>query len=141
MKAPAVLSATIFAVLGLFVVGCSSPQSRIKKNQAAYDAAPPEIQSKIRAGQVDVGFTTDQVIMALGKPDRRDTRVTAGGESEVWLYRDHKPSFGFGLGVGGGSGSTSVGSGVSIGTGGGIDYKLGVVIKEGRVIAVERRAR
>jgi hypothetical protein len=88
--------------LSLAFAGCSTPDSRIEKNSAAFASYPPAVQTKIRAGEVDVGFTAEMVTLALGKPDRVVRRQTAEGETEVWAYADKSPTIGFGFGVGGG---------------------------------------
>jgi len=133
-------SAVLSAFL-LVLTGCSTTDSRIKGHQAAFDAAPPAVQAKIRAGQVDVGYTPDLVLMALGEPDRRYTRTTANGTTDIWAYVSHKPSFSIGLGVIGGGGGTMVGSGVAVGTGDRSDDKLRVIFSGGRVAALETSTR
>jgi len=133
-----------FAVTGfvLVVAGCSTTDSRIKDRQATFDASGPELQAKIRAGKVEVGFTSEQVLMALGKPDRQYTRTTAKGTTDIWAYADHRPKFSFGVGVVGGGGGTMVGSGVAIGTGGDRDDdRLRVILEGGRVVAIEMSGR
>jgi hypothetical protein len=135
-------SAAVFAVMMILAAGCSTTTSRIDKNQTAFAAASPDVQAKIRAGHVDVGFTIEQVMMALGEPDRRFTRTTEKGVAEVWAYADHGPAFSFGMGVGGGGGSTSVGTGVMVNTGGNRDSdRIRVVFDGGRVSALEKRGR
>jgi hypothetical protein len=119
------------------VAGCSTVDSRVKDNQAAFDALPPETQQKIRSGKIDIGYTPQMVTMALGKPDRAYTRTSEKGTSEVWAYRDRKPSFSFGVGIGGGGG-THVGTGLGITTGGDrYDDKLRIVFVDGKVASVE----
>lgn len=128
----------------LAAAGCAStPSSRIQSAREVYNSYPMEVQEKIASGQVDVGFTTEQVRMALGKPDRVASRTTPDGTSEVWSYRDKGPRFsvGLGLGVGGGGGSTRVGTGVGVSTGG-RDYddeKTRVIFDQrGQVTSVEQ---
>lgn len=135
-------AAAAFALWGLlFVSACSTTDGRIKEHQAAFDAAPPDVQAKIKAGQVTLGFTETQVLMAMGEPDRRYTRTTANETVSVWAYRDHKPSFSFGVGMAGGGGGTLVGSGVGISTRGDRnDDKYRVVFSGGRVTALETRS-
>lgn len=143
MKIRHILLASVAGVLTL--AGCSSVDSRIAKNREAFASWPAEVQSKVVQGQIDLGFTTDQVRVALGEPDRVFTRTTADGTSEVWSYRDRGPKFGFGVGVGMGSigsrGGTFGGVGIHTGPGGYLDdEKLGVVFdRNGRVTAIERR--
>ena len=73
-------------VLLLAASGCATPESRIKKNQALFDSFPAEVQEKVKAGQIDIGFTADMVAIALGKPGRVYQRKTTEGETEVWSY-------------------------------------------------------
>ena len=106
-----------------------------------YESFPAAVQSKISAGQVAIGFTPDQVTLALGKPDQKLTRAEAGGESEVWVYIKEKPQFSFGVGVGGGSynggGGSAAGVGVSTTTRPNDEF-MRVVFVDGRVTAIEK---
>ena len=122
------------------LAGCSStPDSRIADNRAAFDELPAAAQQKIRAGQVEVGFTPEMVRLALGMPDRVYTRRSEQVDTEVWGYQDRGPRFSFGIGVGGAVGRhSSAGVGLSTSTG---DYhrddKIRVEFREGRVTAVD----
>lgn len=124
-------------LLLLGLAACGSPASRIRSDQSSFDRYPAEVQEKIRAGQIAIGFTPEQVQMALGKPSRSSVRETGTGSSEVWSYSESKPGLSFGLGTFSG-GSTSVGGGVSVGSGGSTDEKLRVVFEGGRVSAIEQ---
>ena len=122
--------------------GCASPSSRIGKSQAAFDSYPTEVQAKIRAGEVAVGFTPEQVKMALGKPDRIWERTTPAGAAEVWVYLDDGPRGSLGLGLGIGGGSTMAGGGVDVGTdSGAANERLRVTFTGGRVVAIDQRAK
>jgi len=127
-------------ITALLLAGCASPASRIADKQSVYDSYPPEVRSRIAAGQVDVGFTPEQAELALGKPTRKYSRTTAKGTSEVWAYTKTRPSFSFGVGGGFGIGSGGFGS-VGIGTGtAGEDPedKLRLVFEDGKITAVEQ---
>ncbi|MFH0879025.1 MAG: hypothetical protein V2A34_04885, partial [Lentisphaerota bacterium] len=76
----------VAACLVCLLAGCSTPASRIKRNPALFNSYPVDVQEKIKQGKVDIGFTKDMVEMALDKPDRLYTRLTADGLSEVWSY-------------------------------------------------------
>ena len=126
------------SLLAFGLVACSTPDSRISKHRAEFDALPVETQTKIRSGKVEVGYTASMVEMALGKPDRRYTRQTEQGTSEVWAYRDRGPSLGFGFGVGGGSHSSGVGAGIGVSTRGDrSEDRLRVIVADGKVTAIE----
>jgi hypothetical protein len=138
------LSIGVLAAVAVFAAGCSTVDSRIAKNREAFNSWPPAVQDKVVVGQIDLGFTTDQVAVALGQPDRVFTRTTADGTSQVWTYRDRGPRFSFGVGVGMGSFGGRGGSfgGVGINTGGGYhdDEKMGIVFDpNGRVSSIETR--
>lgn len=129
------------ALLALGLLACATPASRISSQQSIFDSYPAEVQQKIRAGEAGIGFTPEQVRLALGEPGDIYSRQTEQGESEVWVYRDSKPGLSFGLGTYSG-GSTGVGGGIGIGTGGGrAEDKLRVTFEAGQVTAIEKAAR
>jgi hypothetical protein len=126
-------------VVGL-LAGCSTVDSRVKEHEAAFNTWPADVQQKVRDKQVDVGFTPDMVLVALGDPARKVTRTTAQGQGEVWLYEDKSPKFSIGLGVGSMRGGTGVGGGVTVGDSMWRDNEsMRVIFEGGRVTAVERR--
>jgi hypothetical protein len=134
----------VIAACALILTGCSTVDSRIAKNRDAFNSWPPAVQDKVVLGQIDIGFTPDQVRVALGEPDRVFTRTAADGTSQVWSYRDRGPRFGFGVGVGmgsfGGRGGTFGGIGVGTDAGYRDDEKVGVVFDAaGRVSSIETR--
>ena len=135
---PRLLALAVLAC-ALAFAGCSTPDSRIEKNSAAFASYAPAVQAKIRAGEVDVGFTPEMVTMALGKPDGIRRRVSAEGETEVWVYADKSPTFSFGVGVGGGGHHSGGGVAVGTSTGGEREDRLRVIFQAGKVTAIERR--
>lgn len=82
-------------LLVVWLAGCATPDSRIKKNQALFDSLPAEAQAQIREGQVSLGFTPDMVRLAVGEPDRRSIRTDASGRTEVWSYTRYETVDGF----------------------------------------------
>jgi len=120
------------------LAACATPESRIASSRAAFEKFPAEIQRKIRAGQVDVGYSKEMVQMALGEPDRTFTRKTEAGDTEVWGYHDSSPRFSFGLGIGGGGRHSSMGGGMAVSTGGyDPEEKIRIEFREGLVSAVD----
>lgn len=130
----------VFAAAAVLLAACATPASRIADEQSTFDSYPADVQQKIKAGEVSVGFSKDMVRLALGKPDREYQRETGEGRSEIWAYFDSKPSFNIGLGLGGFGGRTSVGGGVGIGLGGNEEEKLRIVFQNERVSVIERNA-
>ncbi len=80
----------ILALAALAVAGCSTVDSRIAKHQTEFDSWPPAVQQKVRAKQVDLGFTPAGVHGCWASPDRKYMRTTAQGTTEVWAYRDDR---------------------------------------------------
>lgn len=120
--------------------GCASVDSRIDQNRAAFDEWSPEVQAKIRAGKVDLGFTPKQVKVALGEPDRIYTRTTEEGSADVWAYEDKKPRLSLGLGVSsGGYGSSTSGGVAYSGRDDRQEDAVRVVLVQGKVTAVETK--
>lgn len=133
------LSHLVLALLTLaLLAACSSPESRIASRRGVFDQFPAEVQAKIRAGQVGVGFTTEMVQLALGEPDRKFTRKTEGGDTEVWGYRSSSPRFSLGLGIGTGGRHSAVGGGIAVSSGGyDPEEKIRVEFRAGLVTAVD----
>jgi hypothetical protein len=140
MKTNRLLSFLLVSI-ALVAAGCATTQSRANRSPE-FSSWPPTIQTTVLAGHIDMGFTREQVHVALGDPDYSYTRTTTDGTSEVWGYRDHGPRFGFGVGVGTFHGNTAMGTGIGIGTGGRPDEKVRVVFdRAGRVERVEEATR
>ena len=94
MKTPKffLLAATALAVL--CVAGCSTPESRIRKNPEAFARLTPAQQDLIRKGQIAIGFDQEMVQLALGEPDHITTRTDAAGASEIWCYTSYESTDG-----------------------------------------------
>lgn len=134
-----IASALCLVSVALLAACSSTPDSRIAKNQAAFGDYPAAVQQKIRAGEVDVGFTPEMVRLALGEPTRQFNRRTDRGTADVWVYHNNGPRFSFGVGIGGAVGrNSSAGVGVSTSTGGyDPEEKMRVEFRDGRVTAIE----
>jgi hypothetical protein len=131
--------ACFVSILSLLLAGCAStPTERVAQHKAAYSQWPADVQANVAAGRVAVGYTTEQVRVALGDPTRTFTRVTTEGTSEIWAYVDNPPRFSIGLGIGSWGRSSSVGGGVGVSTGGFRDgERMHVIFDNGRVSAIE----
>ena len=130
-------SGVLFVAL---LAACSGiPQSRIDQRIAPmFDKYPADVQQKINAGHVDIGFTPDMVLMALGDPAKKWNVKTDKGETEIWSYHNNTPQFSFGIGVGsvGPHGGAAVGVGSTTG-GYEPDEKMRVQFNDGRVTLIE----
>lgn len=72
----------------LLLIGCSTPESRIKKNPELFASFPEEVKANVKQGLIMVGYTRDMVFIALGEPDRKFVRTTPEGRTEIWSYLD-----------------------------------------------------
>lgn len=130
----------LFVGVALALAGCASPGTRVAANRAEFNTWPPEVQDNVLAGRIDVGYSTAQVRMALGAPDRITTRKDSDGTSEIWTYGDRSPRFSWGFGFGTGGRNSSVGVGVST-TSRGRDTASRVVFDQtGKVSSIETAA-
>jgi hypothetical protein len=117
-------------------LSCSTPDSRIQKNQDLFNSYPAEVQKNIRAGKVDVGYTEDMVRMALGDPDQTTVNKTAQGEVPVWTYTKISPGRAISVGHSIGSGRTRTGVSVGMGRSSQTRYEAVVEFRDGRVSKV-----
>lgn len=74
------------ALAAACLVGCATPESRIKKNPEAFASLAPDVQENVRQGKIDLGYSPAAVEIALGAPQRQYTRRTAEGDRMVWSY-------------------------------------------------------
>jgi hypothetical protein len=144
MRLPTNPLTVLFAAILLVTSGCvtSTPQKRISQHRSAYEQFPSEVQRKISAGEVDIGFTEEMALMAVGNPGRKFTRTGPEGDSEVWVYFRREPKVGFGFAVSSGNYGSGVSSGVSVSTGSQNDEEsLRLYFQEGKVQSIERIGR
>ncbi|MFA5058538.1 MAG: hypothetical protein WC485_10535 [Opitutaceae bacterium] len=90
MKTSKFLLLAVTALAAFCLAGCSTPESRIRKNPAAFARLTPAQQEMIKKGEVAIGFDQEMVQLALGEPDHVFTRTEAGGVSEVWTYTTYE---------------------------------------------------
>lgn len=136
------LAYLIFPIVGLFVAGCSTVESRISGHQADFNTWPPAVQQQVRTGHINIGFTREQVQVALGSPDHVFARTAANGSYEVWSYRDRGPHFSFGVGMASFGRGSAVGGGIGVGSTPYPDEKLRVIFDAyGRVSSIEQVTR
>jgi hypothetical protein len=72
--------------------GCATPAARIKRHPELFTGFPPEVQTAVREGRIDLGYTPEMVYIALGQPSRKYDREDAEGTAEVWAYTDRYPA-------------------------------------------------
>ena len=126
--------ACVAILTAAIAVGCaSSPDARIGDDQALFDTWPVDVQTKVRAGEIDLGMTEDQVRMAVGEPDETASAIDANGETVTWTWAHSRPGLSLGLG-GIGIGGIGLG-GVGVGTGSKRTVDRVVKFRNGEVIS------
>ena len=127
-----------FFLVAIASFACSTIDSRIARDQALFDTYPPEVQQNIRKGVIEVGYSPEMVLMALGEPDRRAEVQQEDGVFEVWTYRKSVPGIAVGMGTGGYVGSgVGIGTGVTMGEPARSEDRAVVHFQGGRVVRVE----
>ena len=82
-------------LLALLVTGCESDggmSARAQEKSATYAALKPWQKKYIDKGSVAEGFTPDMVYIAMGRPDKVETKELAAGNAEMWTYSRFYPS-------------------------------------------------
>ncbi|MBV9488773.1 MAG: hypothetical protein JO069_03485 [Verrucomicrobia bacterium] len=81
------LPAAFTAILGaLWLAGCSTIDSRIQKDPAAFGALSPSDQALVRSGRIREGFPQPAVYLAWGRPDQVRQGARQGHPYEAWVY-------------------------------------------------------
>ncbi len=129
---------SLILLLGSIALGgCASVETRISRHQSEFDSWPAEVQDKIRAGNIDLGFTPDQVRVALGEPDKIYSRKSAEKEEEIWAYFDSRGRFSFGVSVGSHGRGGAIGGVVRERQEDRLDDATRVVFEADKVVALE----
>jgi len=80
-----ILLAAVFA-LSACMTAQQLRESRIAASPEIFNSFSLEVQQKVRAGQIELGFSEEMVRLAWGLPDRIYTRTTDKGQATVWTY-------------------------------------------------------
>jgi hypothetical protein len=77
-------------ILGAGLLGgcsvCASPDCRIQQHQEAYNSWPQSVQERVASGQIEPGYTSRMVFVALGAPDETRQVETDHGMVTQWVY-------------------------------------------------------
>ena len=83
-------------LLALLVSGCETDDggitARTQEKSAAYAKLQFWQKSFIAKGVIAEGFTPDMVYMAMGKPNKIDTKQPSQGSVELWTYSQYYPN-------------------------------------------------
>jgi len=70
----------------LFLTSCSTVESRIKQNSAAFNSLSPSDQALVRNGQIVEGLPQAAVYIAWGPPDQTRSGQRNGKSYAAWVY-------------------------------------------------------
>ena len=87
------ISAGAAVVLALFLSGCETDAVavRAQEKSAVYAALTPWQKKNLDRGSVAQGFSPDMVYIAVGSPDRVETKEFPEGPAELWTYTRYYP--------------------------------------------------
>lgn len=100
------VSRWLLAAAAGLMISCtaSTPQTRIARNPAMFEALTPAQQELVSRGRIERGLPMDGVFLAWGKPDRVVEWDRSGSRLERWTYLGLRPvhtySLGWGIGPG-----------------------------------------
>lgn len=77
-------------LVSLLAAGCATSgiENRAQEKATVFNQLSPDVQRRIRDGQVGMGFTEDMVYIAIGKPSKTETRSSDSGPVVVWIYKN-----------------------------------------------------
>jgi len=92
---PHLIPAGAAVVLALLVTGCESDggvSARKQEKSAVYATLRPWQKTLIDKGVISNEFTPDMVYLAMGKPDKVETKDFPEGRAEMWTYSHYFPN-------------------------------------------------
>lgn len=81
--------ASILVAGGLLalICGCESVDARVARHAATFGQLGPDVQARLRTGEVARGDTFDMVVIAAGEPQHANSITTSGGRTRTtWTY-------------------------------------------------------
>jgi hypothetical protein len=72
------------SLLGLS--GCNTFQHRVTQKAEVFNSLDAATQARLKAGDIRLGDTMDEVYIALGAPDEKRNRTTSQEQTTVWIY-------------------------------------------------------
>ena len=79
-------AALLLAALVFLLSGCNTFEKRVKEKATVFVALDAATQARLKAGQVNIGDSTDMAYIALGVPDEAHDQASAEGAAVVWVY-------------------------------------------------------
>lgn len=90
---PSLLLSALLAIV--LLSGCESTggvSSRIQEKSTAFATLTPEQQKMIRAGEIETGFTSEMVYMALGSASKTEVKDSPDGPITMLTFNKYYPT-------------------------------------------------
>jgi len=90
---PSLLLSALLAIV--LLSGCETTggvSSRIQEKSAAFAALTPEQQKLVRSGEIEIGFTSDMVYMALGPASKTEVKDSPDGPVTMLTFNKYYPT-------------------------------------------------
>jgi hypothetical protein len=84
------------SVTALFLVGCSTTESRISDHPEIFQSLSPREQQLVAAGQITPGMSRNAVWLAWGAPDQKTVGAMRGQATETWIYVHYTYAYPYG---------------------------------------------
>jgi hypothetical protein len=127
--------------VALVWLGCSTTGARIEQHREAFDSYPEGVQQNLRNGVIEVGYTPEMVLIALGEPSRKVDVATDDATAQVWTWTHQAPGVSLSLGGWNALGShVALGSGMTVSDPGQREEVAIVEFRHGLVHRIERLA-
>lgn len=90
-----IIAAIAAIAAGMLVTSCvpSTPQTRIQREPAKFEALPAKHRSLVENGQISRGMPPDAVYLAWGRPSRVFQGSKDGKLTERWDYAGSRPVY------------------------------------------------
>jgi hypothetical protein len=70
----------------LFLSACSTVETRIDKNRAAFEQLSPKEKELVSQGKIAVGMSQMAVYLAWGQPQQKAAGIVRNTPTESWVY-------------------------------------------------------
>src|ERR1700744_5654618 len=77
---------SLIAAGALVFSACSTVETRIDKNKAAFEQLPPKERDLVNQGKISLGMSEMAVYIAWGQPQQKATGVVHNTPTESWVY-------------------------------------------------------
>lgn len=89
MKISSLVVFSVLAAAMTLFVGCNTFDRRAEEKAGIFNSLDEGTKARLKEGNIHIGDTPDMVYIALGIPDAKRQRVTAGTRELIWVYKTY----------------------------------------------------